>query len=176
MVKEYIKSLTKYFRGDRSAPGSRFSGLKKHRKDIVILLVLLSLMPLLAVKKPNAGYSPKGGGDNNTYIDKKTLLGMVSGGIDKQYPIINERNIFSQDGKYEPDAPPKSARTYTLVGIIRAKANQVFLVDNLGTTYVVKQGDKLEDGSEVAGVDNISVVLRNGREEKRLKILTVENK
>ncbi|QWR76268.1 hypothetical protein [Candidatus Magnetomonas plexicatena] len=172
-IKEYIKALTK--RGTELVK-RKIPELKKHGKDIVILLALLSLIPVLVVKKPDISLTTAGHGEKNKYIDKKSLLKLVSNGIDKQYAGINDRNIFSQDGKYEALAQQKPTKIYTLVGIIKAKLSQVFLVDNLGGTYIVKQGDTLSDGTVVAGVDNISVVLKNGTEEKRLKILTVEKK
>ncbi|MBF0518441.1 MAG: hypothetical protein HQK92_01810 [Nitrospirae bacterium] len=176
MIKEYIKGVTKHFRGGTGIVKRLLPELKKHRKDVFILLAMLSLIPVLVVKKPDISLITTGHGEKNKYIDKKTLLKLVSNGIDKQYVGINDRNIFSQDGKYEAEAPPKPTKTYTLVGIIRAKIIQVFLVDNLGGTYIIKQGDTLDDGTVVASVDNISVVLKNGTEEKKLKILTVEKK
>jgi len=89
-----------------------------------------------------------------------------------QSDSIMERNLFSVDGKYgdKVERPPENP--YRLVGVIVGEKKMAIFRDYTGTLFTAKEKDRMMDGYTVEKIEENSVILKRGKWEKELRILS----
>jgi hypothetical protein len=94
---------------------------------------------------------------------------------------LKDRNIFSVDGKY-PTSGVGSAETkgplpenpYTLIGILQGEEKKAVFREHTGSIITLTVGKKLIDDSVITRIDNLSVQVKKGKEERELRIFSVK--
>ena len=97
---------------------------------------------------------------------------------------LRDRNIFSPDGKYAMSKPGATGTTgttgslpenpYTLIGVLQGEEKKAVFRDPTGSIVTLTLGKKLMDGSIITLINNISVKVKKGEEEKELRIFSVK--
>ena len=156
--------------------------LIKYRFDCLSLVLLSVLAPHMMVKKQRIDYRDKIPQSIGVEENKKAKLTGIQSIMEREYSAIKVRNLFAQDGRYEPDptvvpAPvptPKPVKTYRLLGIINSSIRRAVLLDNAGVLLIMKEGEKVEDAGTVAKIGTVSVLLKNEATETELKIFEIK--
>lgn len=151
--------------------------IKKYRIDLFCAALSVVSIPLLVVNKPVINYSEE--------ISKIELL--ETGGQEKivenisydksDYKNIETRNIFSPNGSYG-SAEGKEILTekpYRLIGVFISGQKRAVFMKDTGDIIILNAGDKLEDGSVVYSIENLSVKLKKNDNVVEYRIFKLEN-
>ncbi|MBF0320798.1 MAG: hypothetical protein HQL01_13450 [Nitrospirae bacterium] len=147
--------------------------IKRHARDIIIILLFAAAIPLMIVKNPEISYTVKAKDMESIQNNKKRTLALIIDTYKRDYNEVFKKNIFMADGKYPPDPLQKSEvkKTYKLVGVLTSVA---VLVDNEGQYYYKKEGEPLPGDTVITKVARTTVTLKNQEGEIQLKIFSVK--
>ena len=93
---------------------------------------------------------------------------MLKKGNEKKIFNVYGASLSSESG--QGDKKNFSDRTFLLVGILEGADKKAIFKDNAGNFTILETGRSLPDGSVIAHIDSISVILRNGKDKKDLTL------
>ncbi|MBF0344109.1 MAG: hypothetical protein HQL06_07745 [Nitrospirae bacterium] len=156
------------------------SGFRRYKFDILIVTLIASVLPAVVTRYNKTYHKPllddKGVAITTKQAeDKDSLMGLFEH-KEVEYKNLSERNIFSPDGKYAPDAAvaAKVVKSYRLVGVLNARQRLAILKDNNDAIYIVKESDRLDNGSVLSVIKDLSIVLKDDTGEQELKIFDIK--
>ena len=94
------------------------------------------------------------------------------------YNNLEARNIFSPNGSYRSTAGKEllSAEPYRFIGVfVSSKQKKAVFIKDTGDVIVLNAGDKIEDGSVVSSIENMSVTLEKDEKVIEHRIFKLEN-
>lgn len=96
---------------------------------------------------------------------------------DDENKEIKARNIFAANGAYtDSDNKPIPENPYTLIGVIQGKETKAIFRDYTGSIVTGTAGQKMRDGFIIIEIDDASVKLRKGKEEREMKAFAIPNR
>jgi len=146
--------------------------IKRYLTDIICILALALFIPILVINRPDISYNEQPVTRHIPGVKEGTEeKGMEKVARTEGFSNIEERNIFSPDGSYIiKGKTPLTGEFYRLIGILTSGAKKAVFVDYTGEVFILKEGERLYEGSVISRIDNISVTLKKGKEKKLLKV------
>jgi hypothetical protein len=94
----------------------------------------------------------------------------------KRHPLqtdnIMGRNLFTVDGKYTDKIEKPPENPYKLVGVIIGEKKMAIFKDYTGTLFIAKERERMIDGYTVETIGENFVVLKRGKQQKEMRILS----
>jgi len=92
--------------------------------------------------------------------------------------VLKERNLFGLFG-HDPVTgktlkTPLSKNPYTLIGILQGEEKKAVFREPSGAIVALTSGKKLVDGSEITRIDDFSVRVKKGDEEREIRIFNIK--
>jgi len=152
---------------------------KKYFPELIGLLVIFSLAFLFAGKPgiPKFQSAPRAVARPSLPSPQTIPEDM---GIKRTGSItltLQERNIFSEDGKYlKPGEKPKPVlpeNPYTLIGILDGRERKAVFREYTGNLVVLTKGKKLIDEAVITRIDSRSVQVKKEGKDRELKIFQI---
>jgi hypothetical protein len=152
--------------------------IKRYLTDIISIAVLVLFIPILVINRPDISYNEQPATRHIPGVKERAEeKGMEKVTRTAGFPHIEERNIFSPDGAYIIKGKTLlTGASYRLIGVLTSGLKRAVFVDNEGGVFILKEGERLYDGSVISRIDNISVTLKRGKTKRELKIFNIEKR
>lgn len=141
----------------------------------LVLAFFLREKPLLKVEKDFANFTSNNFTSNFTgnFTEENNTLNVKNATLKlPSYSFLKKRNPFSPEGSYIGKPIPENP--FSLIGIRAGSSPSALLKSFTGEIIVVKEGDKLIDGSRVVKIGENFVIIERLGKKRELKLFSVE--
>ena len=151
--------------------------MKKYITDFLFAALLLVIFPLFVVGRPDINYNVVTSIVETLEVETHEDLSVSKVKNKRKYSNIKERNIFSPDGSYKTIEGKKKSdyEAYRFIGVVISGQKRAVFIKENGNIVSLKTGDKLEDGSVISSIENLSVKLKKNDKVVEYRIFKLEN-
>lgn len=151
--------------------------MKKYMIELFCAALSVVSIPLLVVDKPMINYSNEIG---KIELSETEEQGEITENISYDkfvYKNLETRNIFSPNGSYRSTDGKEllSAEPYRFIGVFVSGQKKAVFMKDTGDVIILNTGDKMEDGSIISKIENMSVKLEKDEKIIEHRIFKLEN-